>query len=108
MRNYNVIFYVFKKNHIMWNFFKICVCVCVFFSESGDITTKVCCNGSLVGWNIRDFYPKQSRSTTLFCCYWNKSWPRNVVNFLLHKNNSDRIKEFNFCCFNGRDGRGHL
>lgn len=107
MRNYNVIFYVFiKKTHIMWNFFKIFVCV--FFSESGDITTKVCCNGSLVGWNIRDFYPKQSRSTTLFCCYWNKSWPRNVVNILLHKNVSDRIKEFNCCCFNGRDGRGHI
>lgn len=33
MRNYNVIFYVFKKKHIMWNFFKICVCVCVFFQN---------------------------------------------------------------------------
>lgn len=31
MRNYNVIFYVFKKkHHIMWNFFKIFVCVFFF------------------------------------------------------------------------------
>lgn len=33
MRNYNVIFYVFKKNHFMWNFFKIFVCVFFFFQN---------------------------------------------------------------------------
>lgn len=34
MRNYNVIFYVFKKkHHIMWNFFKIFVCVFFFQNQ---------------------------------------------------------------------------
>lgn len=53
MRNYNVIFYVFISCETFLKF--LCV---FFFSESGDITTKVCCNGSLVGWNIRDFSPQ--------------------------------------------------
>lgn len=107
MRNYNVIFYVFKKKsyHVkpFLNF-----CVCVFFQNQVTSRRR---SVVTVRWSAETsgtFTPSSQDQPLYFVVIEiNHDLEMSSI-FCYIKNNSDRIKEFNFCCFNGLDGRGHL